>query len=378
MVHRLIIAGMGNVGRDLIRLLASDREWTRLFKVVAVATGRHGVVVDEQGIDLHQLLGTVEAGRSLNQLGVAPAATTAPGADTMASSVPLSVPPPSTLDLIKQVPADILVELTPLSIADGRPAIDHIEAALRTGKHAVTANKGPVAWDYARLHALAEGAGRRFLFESAVMDGVPVFNLSRAALRGCRVVGFRGILNSTTNFILERLESGGTYDAAVAEAQRQGFAEADPTLDVDGWDAAAKVAALANVLMDARIDPMKVDRTGIRGVKAGDVAAAARRGGRLKLICAAERSGVAPEGGDAGVGPGAGTGTSGGGVITTVRPEFVPLSDPFALVSGTSSILTLKTDLLGDITVVENDPKVMQTAYGVLNDLLEIAGWGGR
>lgn len=365
MIHRLILAGFGNVGRDLARLLVSDHEWARLFQVVAVSTGRHGTVIDPDGLDLEALLARTAAGRPLG--GAAQVGERAAAVPRVSGARTTS----STLDLIKEVPADILVELTPLSITDGRPASDHIEAALRTGKHAVTANKGPVAWDYARLQALAEEAGRRFLFESAVMDGVPIFNLARAALRGCRVLGFRGILNSTTNFLLEKLETGGTFEQAVAEAQHQGFAEADPTLDVDGWDAAAKVAALANVLMNARINPLKVDRTGVHRISAEDVAQATRRGGRLKLICSAE-SGHDGEEGRAPAGGGH------AGLSATVRPEFVPFSDPFALIGGTSSILTLKTDLLGDITVVENDPKVVQTAYGVLNDLLEIAGWERR
>ena len=160
-------------------------------------------------------------------------------------------------------PLRVLVETTTLAIADGQPAIRHIEAAIDAGCHAVTANKGPVAFAYRRLRDRAAAAGVSFLFEGAVMDGVPVFNLVRETMPAVTVRGFRGVVNSTTNHILTALENGDAFAPALARMQAEGIAEADASLDVDGWDAAAKTAALANVLMDADLTPHLVDRTGI-------------------------------------------------------------------------------------------------------------------
>ncbi len=131
------------------------------------------------------------------------------------------------------------------------------------GAHVVTANKGPVAFAYRELADEARARGVSFLFEGAVMDGIPVFNLVRECLPAATIRGFRGVINSTTNHILTAMEKGEPYDRALARMQAEGVAEADPSLDVDGWDAAAKVAALANVWFDARITPQVVDRTGI-------------------------------------------------------------------------------------------------------------------
>ena len=173
-------------------------------------------------------------------------------------------------------PLRVLVETTTLTIADGQPAIGHIDAAIDAGCHVVTANKGPVAFAYRRLRAWPAGAGVSFLFEGVVMDGVPVFNLVRETMPGVTVRGFRGVVNSTTNHILTALESGEAFAPALARMQAEGIAEADASLDVDGWDAAAKAAALANVLMDGELTPHLVHRTGI-GPESATQAQEARR-----------------------------------------------------------------------------------------------------
>ncbi len=187
-------------------------------------------------------------------------------------------------DFARNVSADVLVELTTLDVSSGQPAIRHIEEALQSGKHVVTANKGPIAWAYRRLEALARKHGRRFLFEATVMDGAPVFGLYRHCLRGCRVTGISGILNSTTNVILGRIAAGDSYREGLATAQAMGVAEADPTLDVDGWDPAAKLCALANVLMGAELTPLQVRRLGIRHLTPSHVRAAGSRGAVIKLV----------------------------------------------------------------------------------------------
>ena len=170
--------------------------------------------------------------------------------------------------------------------------MSHVRAALEGQAHVVTANKGPAAFAYHELEALAESVDRVFFFEGAVMDGVPVFNLVRETMPAIAIEGFRGVINTTCNFILSELERGAEFERALADMQARGIAEADPTLDVDGWDAAAKTAALVNVLMGSVITPHHVARTGIRDVTG--LPTCARRVGRnkrIRLVASASRQG---------------------------------------------------------------------------------------
>jgi homoserine dehydrogenase len=171
---------------------------------------------------------------------------------------------PDSPALIHECGADATIEMTPIDRDTGRPAVEHIEAALNAGQHAISANKGPLAHDYRRLRDLAVKRRRAFLFEATVMDGFPIFNLYRECLPATKVLGFRGVLNSTTNLILTRMEEGMSFDDAVRHAQEIGIAETDPSNDVDGWDSAVKVSVLCNVMMDADLRPQQVDRAGIR------------------------------------------------------------------------------------------------------------------
>ncbi|MFW6373272.1 MAG: homoserine dehydrogenase, partial [Thermodesulfobacteriota bacterium] len=256
------------------------------------------------------------------------------------------------IEIIRRVPADVVVEMTPLNISTGEPALTHIQTALSAGRHVITLNKGPIARAYRKLRTLAESSGKRLLFEGTVMDGFPVFNLVRETLPGCRILGFRGVLNSTTNFILCEMEQGKSFSEALAEARRLGIAEADPDQDLDGWDAAAKTAALINVLMEGAVTPEKVDRKGIRHLNSEDLEKARRQGKTVKLVCEARRSN--------------------GPIHARVAPVPLPLNDPLARTEGTSSTLTLFTDLMGPVTLTEENPGVSQTAYAVLSDLLTL------
>jgi homoserine dehydrogenase len=246
-----------------------------------------------------------------------------------------------------------MVETTTLDVHDGRPAVTHVEEALRAGCHVVTANKGPAAFAYGRLRDLAARGGLSFLFEGAVMDGVPVFNLVRETLPAVDVLGFRGIVNSTTNHILTALEDGEEFEPALRRMQAEGIAEADPSLDVDGWDAAAKAAALANVLMDAGITPHAVDRTGIGASHAAAAREAKARGTRLRLLASAERCGD-------------------GRVSVAVRPVELPAADILAGLRGMQNALVLKTDILGDVAIAQLSGSLTMTAYALLSDLVTI------
>jgi homoserine dehydrogenase len=202
------------------------------------------------------------------------------------------------------------------------------------------------------LRSLAAERGVRFLFEGTVMDGTPIFNLADYCLPGVRVLGFSGVLNSTTNLILTGMESGGSFEESLAVAQRQGIAETNPDYDIDGWDAAVKAVALANVLMSANLRPGDVVRRGIREVTVEDLDRAASSGMAVRLVARGERSGD--------------------GAKLTVNPERVPLSSALGSVRGTSNVLVLETDLMGEIAIVENDPGIKQTAYALLSDMIRI------
>jgi homoserine dehydrogenase len=258
----------------------------------------------------------------------------------------------SALELAERSDYDILLELTPLDIFTGQPATSHIRAALSRGKHAVSANKGPVAWAYRELADLAKANGALFFFETAVMDGAPVFNLASDTLKLCRVTGISGIFNSTTNFILDRMKERIPREEIMAEGRRLGFVEADPDMDVLGWDAAAKTAALMNVLMDADIHPTEIRREGIENVTYEMIEDAAARGRVIKLVC----RGYYQEGKPVG----------------EVKPEEVDAGDILATVSGTTSIVQITTDLMGKLSIVEHDPLIGQTAYGILSDVLRV------
>lgn len=247
--------------------------------------------------------------------------------------------------------ADALFETSALNAATGQPAIDHLRAALESGAHAISANKGPVVHAYQELTALAGAMRRRFLFESSVMDGVPIFSLFREAMPAVEIHGFRGVLNSTTNVILESMEAGMTFDEAVKRAQELGVAESDPSDDIDGVDAAVKVVALANVLMNAELKLGDVHRYGIRDITSHHLRHARDLGQVWKLVCTANRE---PD----------------GSVVAHVRPEHLKPDDPLAQVKGTSSVISFETDVLPHLIITEQNPGLETTAYGLLADFL--------
>ena len=338
----LILVGFGNVGKAFAELLLEksdslEFEYGFTFRVTGIHTGRHGSAIDPDGLDLRQALNLLKAGGSLQNL------------DTSAFSG-------STLDFIAQCPGDVLVENSPLNPLSGRPALDHIKLALQGGRHAITANKGPVVYGYSELMQLAAAQQKLFMFESAVMDGAPIFSLFRgkhAPLAGAKLLGFDGILNSCTNLLLELMENGKTFDQAVEIARSMGLTETDPSFDVDGWDASVKVAALATVLMGMPLNPQLVERTGIRGITPQMLAEAREAGQRWKLVCTAE--------------------VVEGKLQARVHPERVGKDSPFYSVGGPSSIVRFKLDVLPALGILETDPSPKTTAFGLLHDLIFIA-----
>ncbi len=270
----------------------------------------------------------------------------------MLSEIPA---PHNTVDLIYASFANVMIETSPVNQYTGQPAIDHIKAALQKGMHVVTANKGPVVHAYNELTTLARMNSKRFLFESTVMDGAPIFSLFRHSLPAAHLEGFRGILNSCTNYILGLVAEGKTLAEAIAQAQSIGITETDPSTDLDGWDAAIKVAGLVTVLMGIPLKPQQVDRTGIREITPEMIAEAARNGQRWKLVCTARRQGQQL-------------------LEASVKPQLVSPDSPLYSVNGTSSYAEFKLDVLPGLGIVEIDPSPETTAFGLLADLLDLLG----
>jgi homoserine dehydrogenase len=250
---------------------------------------------------------------------------------------------------LQSAQAHILFEATSLNVENGQPAVDHIRAALTHGAHAITANKGPIVHAYRELRDLAAAHNKRFLFESTVMDGVPIFSLFDQ-LPTIHLQGFHGILNSTTNVILSEMGNGLTFDEALKKAQSLGIAETDATHDIDGWDAAVKTAALITVLMDVPIRLEEIQREGIRNLNPKVLREARMDGFPYKLVCRAKREGRA--------------------VKASVKPEKVMVSTPMGGTSGTSSYICFNTDIFPMLSVFEGDPGLYATAYGMLADFV--------
>jgi homoserine dehydrogenase len=315
---KLALIGYGNVGRALTRLLrAKRREFP--FSVTGIHTLRHGTAVDPKGLGLEPAFG--------------------PRMESIEA-------------FLEAAGADVAVELTTLEPATGEPAISHIRAAFARRMHVVTANKGPVAHAYAALRDEAERAGVQFRFESAVMDGAPVFNLWRHTMPGVKVLGFTGVLNSTSKVVIEAMEQGGSFEDGLAKARSMGITEADGAYDVEGWDSAAKTAALANVLMDARTTPQAVSARGIGKLTPERMQEMAREGKTVRLVSRASRSGS--------------------GLTLKVRAVVMERTDLLACTPGTSNLILFHTDLMGTFGTVSIEPGVEQTAYGVFSDLVSL------
>ncbi len=340
MHHNLCFIGFGNVARSLVRLLERKRgllksKYDITYSITGIATGRHGFAVNPDGIDVGQALEKVESGKSI---------------------APLSTfHVEDSLSVIQHSSASVMFENSPINYESGQPAIDHVRAALKANMHAITANKGTVVHAYQELTTLAKSKNKKFRFESTVLGGSPVFSTFREAMPLAELISFKGIINATTNLILSRMEDGESFDDAVKYCQSIGIAETDPSGDVDGWDAAIKVSALATVLMDSSLKPQDVERKGIREITAEMVKQAKAEKKRWKLVASAEREGERVKG--------------------RVSPELVDASSPLYGMMGSSSGLTFSTDVLPNYSVIVSEREGMkggpeETAYGLFADFV--------
>lgn len=295
------------------------RDYDLRYSVTAVLTAHHGWTVDARGLELARLL-------DLERL-----------------------PNPDQAPDIATLPADIMIEVSTLDARTGQPALDYIREALAAGMHVVTANKGPIAHGYTELMALAGRQNRQLLFEATLADNLPVFSLKRHALQTAEILGLRGIVNSTANYLLSEMARGKSFTAALAEAQRLGIAERDPSNDLEGWDAAAKAVILARALIGSSLQVRDVIRQPIGESLDQRVRTAVTQGRRLRPVVTIDREGAR-------WGP------------VELSPE-----DSLFAVDGFSLALDIETDVAGRLTVVLHDPHVEQTAFGLLSDVISLS-----
>jgi len=334
---RLILVGFGTVGRGtaecLLAAAQSFSEQGEPARVVAVIDPIVGSVFRADGLDVAELLRLADAGIDLSQH---------PDAE-----------PVSGLDgALERSAADVLVELTPTNLEHGEPGLGHVRTALAAGLHVVTTNKGPIALAYRELDAAARAAGVQLRYEGTVMSGTPVLNLCETGLAGAGIRGIRGVLNGTCNFMLSQMEEGVAYDDALADAQARGYAEADPSGDVDGWDAAAKALILANCVLGAELEIEEVGRRGIAGLSAADLATALADGKTWRLVARVENS-------DAGWRAG-------------VEPELVDRADPLGSLTGPGNLLVFETEALGDVVITGPGAGRRATGHAVVADLIAL------
>lgn len=338
MKYKLAFVGFGAVGQGLADLLWGKRALLKErygfeYEVVVISDFLKGSVYNPEGLDLGKLLSLVKETGRLDEYPEGEK-----GWDSLKS--------------IRESNADVVIEVTYTDIQTGEPAISHIRAALKSKKHVVTTNKGPIALAYRELSELARENSVFLRFEGTVLSGTPSLNLGLEALAGAEIREVRGILNGTTNYILTEMSKGISYQAALKEAQRLGYAEAKPDADVEGWDAVAKIVILANALMGGDVKVADVERKGITGLDISDVEEAGDEGKRWKLIARAWREDDA--------------------VRAKVWPEKVGPEDSLANVGGVANALIVDTDVLGEVTMIGPGAGGREAGFALLSDILSI------
>jgi homoserine dehydrogenase len=334
---KIILIGLGTVGQGFLEVLQKKAdilktEQNLMPQIVAVATGSRGFLADPDGLDIPQLLESIKKGNLSHY----------PQKDGLDRNFA------DAIDLIRRVDADLVLELTPTNLQTAEPATSHIQAAIDSKKHVITANKGPIAKHYQKLMQAAKNAKVEIRFEATVMAGTPCIALGRELLAGCEIKEARGIVNGTTNYILSQMENGLDYAAALKQAQDLGYAETDPSADVEGWDAAAKVLIFLAAFFGKEIPLDSLDVTGITGISAEDIHEAKTAGERYKLIAT-----ISPKGG-------------------SVKPMRLPMDDPLAHVGGATNAISFKTDLMGETTLIGKGAGKHETGFAILADLLAL------
>ena len=329
---RVVIVGLGNVGRRLMELLQRKHEilkarYNLQFVVVGVADSL-GARVAKRGLSLAELIDIKLRGDSV-------------GKSTL-----------TAMEMLEEAEADLLIELTPTNLKSGEPGMSLIRTALERKMNVVTANKGPLVLAYQELMNRAAKGGVKILHSATVTGGLPTVNIGQRDLAPCEILGFEGVVNATTNYILTRMSEGDSFDAALKHAQEVGHAEADPSLDVDGWDAANKLVIIANAVMHRPTKLSDVQVVGIQGITQKRLREAKEAGQLIKLVAKAERVGK--------------------DFRFSVKPMHLALDHPLAQISADMMGVIYNTDINGTImaTIQERDP--YPTAAAVLRDMIAV------
>ena len=328
---RLVLLGFGVVGQSFVKLLLSHsadlfNDYGIKPKVVACADNG-GIVTSNQGLDLDRLLSVKKKKKSVIHYG--------------------SCEGSSILDVIENIDAEVVIELTPTNIKDGEPGKTHIVTAMKSGKNVITVNKGPLALEFPSLVELADYNRIAFKFSGTVGGGTPILDFAKRCLKGDRILSFEGILNGTTNYILSKMFEGLNFSQALQDASEKGYAEKDPTLDIDGYDAVAKLVIASNLVMNMKSTMSNVKRTGIRNVQASDVTKEQKKGNAIKLIATCD------------------------GKNLTVEPKAVSTKDPIC-VDGILNAITFTCQHSGQQTIIGKGAGGMETASSILRDLIDI------
>jgi len=322
---KIAIIGFGTVGQGVAEVLMEKRDYLRQiigdYKVVAVTDSKGSLIGD---FDLLNAI-KIKRERGLPE-----------GMDAM--------------EIVENQDFDLLIETTITNIETGEPGLSYIKKALKRGKNVITSNKGPLVVAYSELIELAKENNCKLLFEATVGGAMPVIKLVNNCLAGNKILSIKGILNGTCNYILSRMEKEKMpFEQILAEAQELKIAEADPSYDVDGIDAASKLVIVANALLgiDAKFEDVEI--TGIREITPEAFDVAMEKGYTIRLIAEAGSNGL------------------------KVSPRLIPLQHPLAL-QGTLNALLIKTDLAGDVVVVGKGAGKRETASAIVSDLIQLYG----
>ena len=337
-MYNIVFIGFGVVGTGLAEIMHNKKDYLKNkygfeYNVLGVCDLIKGSIYDENGLDLEKVLKLNKEKRKIIEY---------PAKEKGLKSV----------EMIKKPEVDIVVEVTPTNVKTGEPGLTHYRTALENKKHIVSTNKGPVALKYRELKEIADKNNVYLGFEGTVLSGTPAINLATRDLAGCEIKSIQGILNGTTNYILTKMEEGREYEDVLKEAQELGYAETDPTADVEAYDPLAKIVILANTVMEGNVDLNKVPREGITKITLEDVKKAKKNGKRIKLIGKAWREE--------------------GEVKAQIKPEEIPLTHPLANVMGVLNAITFETDVTGDVTIIGPGAGAYTAGYAMLTDMLEI------
>lgn len=328
-----MLVGFGVVGQSFVKILLSkSAELYSTFGLnprVVACVDSDGMAVSPGGLDLGRLLEAKRTKKSVSAYH--------DKRDYL-----------NTTDLIENTEAEVMIELTPTNLENGEPGISHIVSAMKTKKHVITVNKGPMALAFSSLIELSNYNNVRLAFSGTVGGGTPILEFAKKCLRGDRILSFRGILNGTTNYILSKMEEDEiTFQEALADAKQKGYAEASPRLDIEGYDAAAKLVIMANWIMSRKVSIADVTRRGILDVDLNAIRNAHHDGKAIRLIAYCDNDEL------------------------NVMPLEIKRDDPIC-VTGTLNAVTFSSEYSGEKTIVGRGAGGLETASAILRDLIEI------